>query len=66
VHEELPDAAPGSDRLELVDPQRSGLGAMLDCDGAEGIERVCLDPEIRVREAAAQLRRVDEELRRRP
>ena len=56
--------APRGDRLELVDPARGGLGAVLDRDGAEGVEPVGLDPEVRVREAAAQLRRVDEQVER--
>ena len=37
---------------------------MFDRDGAERVQRVRLDPEVRVGQAAAQLRRVDEQLER--
>ena len=51
-----------SERLKLVDPPRSGLRSMLDCNSAESVEPVRLDPKVCIWEAAAQLRRVDEQL----
>jgi hypothetical protein len=54
VQEELPHPPRGG-RLELVDPPRSGLGAVLDRDGAERVEAVSGDPQIRAREPAQTL-----------
>ena len=42
---------PCGDRLELVEPEGGRLGAMLDGDGAERVESVGLDPEVRIRQA---------------
>ena len=59
--EKLSDSSTCSDRLELVDTPHSRRRSMLDCNSAEAIEPVRLDPEVRIGEAAANLRRVDEQ-----
>ena len=64
TQEQLADAAPGRDRLQLVEPEGGRLGTVVDGDGAECVESVSLDPEVRIRQASAELGRVDEQLER--